>query len=193
MRYKIYNNIKQYIAEFGYEILDLLINPANPTSFIPMERYNEFGKQLDAHLNSTQINKTNFRKMLPLLNINIHDIGTTKGCMHEYIVDFQYSFSAISADQEYCTRITAESIFRQEDRFNCVLNEMMFKTTYDDKGRVATRNLFQYMCSIKEQLKCFDNCLCCVSSVEEDPLENLNIEDEVITLHKQYKLRIGEC
>ena len=95
MRYQIYNNIKRYITEFGYDILDLLINPANPTTYIPMERYNEFGKQLKDHFNSQEVNKANFRKMLPLLTVNIHDVGSTKGCMHEYIVDFQYSFTTI--------------------------------------------------------------------------------------------------
>lgn len=193
MRYLIFMNIKRYLSEFGYEVLDFVVNPANPTSFIPKERYNNLGMVFKEHINNTEINKSNFRKMLPLLTINIHDLGTIKGCMHQYMVEFTYSFVTTSGDNPYCIRNNTEVILRHEDKFNCALNNMMFKKIYDDKGRLKTRNIFQFMCYVKDKIECFDGCICCVSSIQEDPLSVLSVEDEVITINKQYIIDIGEC
>lgn len=191
MRYIIFKNIKRWLIEYGVDVLDLVLNPKNLETVDPKKRYcndlNTFFDELNAHVSYTPYFGANFGSHLPLLQINIHDLGE-KGCDRQYMIEFLYHYTHISANQEYHICNTPEEILRLEDDLNCAL-EYMMKSCGIGKNGVYHRNIFSDMRNIED----FNDVIQTINYIESYPLERINTKEEVHTLNKSFILTIGEC
>lgn len=192
MNYLIFLNVKRWLIEYGTDILDLLIKPVNPDSDIPKERYGDnFMQELNLHFSTTEFYENNFYSHLPLLKLNIHDLGYSSTCNHQYMLEFKYHFTTVSANQEYIICNTPEQMLRLQDRLNEALSCMLESWVFTDDGKQIKRTLFRDMCALEG----FDGCINNVVSIDKStyPITYEGTVDEVITLSKQFIITIGEC
>lgn len=192
MRYLIFKNVKRWLIEYGVDVLDLLMNPANLETTSPKERYqdnlNSFFEELDRHFSYAPFYKGNFKSHLPILLVHVHDLGETSGCNHQYMLEFTYHYTTVSASQEYLICNTPEELLRLEDDLNCALTNMMHSVNLADFGTYS-RTLFTDM----QHVEGFNDVIKKVHRIQDYALEHISTIDEVHTLNKSFILTIGEC
>lgn len=174
--------------EYGYQLLDHIIEPVDKTTFNTDERYHNFRHELNRHFSSDEFYLSNFESHLPLLTVGVHNVGYSSQCYCEYILDFKYHWQTISADGEGNPENTPEALMERIDAIGFHLSDMMKSTTIRD-GVVVTRNLFQDL----QRLPNFEYKMFNVVSVQEYPTSFNKVENEINSISKQFKLTIGEC
>lgn len=192
MNYLLFLNVKRWLIEYGVDVLDLMIRPVNPDSDDPKVRYGEnFMQELNLHFSTTEFFDNNFYSHLPLLKMNVHDLGYSSTCNHQYMIEFKYHFTTISARQEYIICNTPEQMLRLQDDLNSALSCMFESWVTLENGSQIKRTLFQDMCALEG----FNGCINNVASIDKDtyPIVYEGTTDEVITLSKQFVITIGEC
>lgn len=187
MKYQIFLHIKRWLIEYGTDILDILLEPKDTTTLVHAERYENFLHELNRHFSTGTYYKSNFYSHLPLLTVQIHDVGYSSPCYHEYIIEFKYHWTTISADQEDNPENTPEAHLEEEDTICCLLDDMMKSQVIRD-GRLVRRTLFTDLLRVKDF-----NAMRNVASIEPYPCQFLLVENEINTISKQFKLTIGEC
>lgn len=188
MRSLIFKNIKRWLIEYGIDILDLMLIPVNTSTLDTTRRYENFMHEFNRHFSSGTFYRSNFSSHLPLLTVQIHDVGYSSPCHKEYILDFHYHYQTISAGGENTGENTPEALYEVEDRVDRYLSRMMESKTVSG-GFIRKRTLFKDMMLVPN----FDGVIHNVSSIEEYPLVNKKVEHEVNTLYKQFKITIMEC
>lgn len=192
MKYLLFLNVKRWLIEYGVDVLDLLMNPIDLTTTNPKERYGEnFMQELNLHFSTGEFYENNFYSHLPLLKMNVHDLGYSTTCNHQYMIEFTYHFTTVSAKQEYLICNTPEEMLRLEDDLDRYLSCMFESWVTLENGRQVKRTLFRDMCNLDG----FDGCINNVVSIDGDtyPITYVGTTDEVITLNKQFIITIGEC
>lgn len=188
MRHQIFVNIKRWLMEYGIEILDHIIQPVDKTTRNTDNRYNNFRHELNRHFSSEEFYQSNFESHLPLLTVGIHNIGYSSQCYCEYMVVFKYHWQTISADGENTGENTPEALMETIDAIGYHLAQMM-KSTEIVEGVVITRNLFKDL----QKLPNFEYKMFNVAHIVEYPTMFTEVEKEINSISKQFKLTIGEC
>lgn len=187
MKRKVFTNIKRWLIEYGVDILDIILEPVDNSRDTNV-RYENFFHELNRHFSTAQFYKSNFNSHLPLLTVDVINIGYSSQCYCEYIIDFKYHWTTISADQERSYENTPEGLLEMEDKIDRLLRNMMYSRTIID-GEVAYRDIFKDL----QKLPNFEDKICNVVSISDYPVNFDQVEDEINTISKQFKITVGEC
>lgn len=194
MRQQIFSNIKRWLIEYGIDILDIILEPTDRTSRVTTKRYDNFMHELNRHFSSHLYYQSNFYSHLPLLTLEITNVGSPNSCYCDYMLTFRYNWTTISADQENHMENTPEALMEMEDSIAYLLSKMM-KSKILINNRVVTRTVFTDML----QIPGFEYKISNVASIEEYPhvMKQISVmasqNEEINTLTKQFRVTIGEC
>lgn len=188
MKYLIFLNIKRWLLEYGIDLFDFMLKPDNTMTNDTTKRYNDFLHRFNRHFSSGVYYKSNFSSHLPLLTLQVHDLGYSTPCHREYMLDFKYHFTTISADTYTDYENTPEFLYETEDFVDKFLTNMMSSSVFRN-GLLIHRTIFKDLFTLPNFDKTIEN----VSSIEEYPMEFLAVKEEVNSLVKQFKVTIGEC
>lgn len=188
MRYLIFKNVKRWLIEYGIDLLDIILKPVDTSTRDTTKRYDNFMHELNRHFSSQAFYQSNFYAHLPLLTLQVHNIGYVSSCYCEYMLDFQYHWTTISAGQEKDLENTPEALYEMEDCISYLLSDMMSSKKYVD-NTVVKRTVFTDLWDLPN----FDGKLYNVSSIQEYPMQFIKVDKEINTISKQFKITIGEC
>ena len=93
-----------------------------------------------------------------------------------------------SADQELILENTPEGNLDLEDKVDRRLKAMMFSRSYIE-NEVVYRDIFQDL----QKLPNFEDKICNVVSISDYPVTFEQVDDEINTISKQFKITVGEC
>lgn len=124
----IYINLKKWLQVYGSpEILDHFIQPDNPDKENPYERYNDFDRQFNEHVGTTEHIQHNQGVEFPYLAIDIKETGGSRGCFAEYTIDFSVYYSSVSPQAgRVCIENTPEGKLEYRDNVVCSLKWAMY-------------------------------------------------------------------
>lgn len=188
MKRKIFTNIKRWLIEYGVDILDLILEPVDEMSRDTTIRYENFMHELNRHFSTAQFYKSNFNAHLPLLTVDVSNVGYSSQCYCEYLITFKFHWTTISADQELILENTPEGNLDLEDKVDRRLKAMMFSRSYIE-NEVVYRDIFQDL----QKLPNFEDKICNVVSISDYPVTFEQVYDEINTISKQFKITVGEC
>lgn len=176
---RLFQMVKRWLIEYDKDLLDIFLPIKDELGKTHFEKYGEdFFVELNKHFTTQIYAAQNFYEHLPLLVLNIHDLGEGQinDCFHQYMLEFNYSFSSISLCQEKHLDNTPEGLYEFIDKVNCGLEYMM-----------------QVLPEQMEDIEDFHNLAYSIIALDIQPHKITDTSDEIITVNKQFIYTIKEC